>query len=541
MPFDAFAPPPHLARRRLRAARRHLRALDAALGRARTYAHPAGRIVRIETHISVVYLAGRYAYKIMKPVDFGFVDFTRLAARRRCCEAEIRLNRPLAASIYVDVQRLTRGARRYRLGDARGRPAPVVDYAVRMRRFEQRNLFSTLLANGELTADDIDAATDRLVDGYRRAPRVRATQPFGTAALLRETVLAPLATLERDPHTARAARDAALRAWCERAFERLGPHLDARRASGFVRACHGDLHLDNIVRHGRRALMFDCIEFNDTLRWIDVASDFAFLYMDLLAHDRADLAIRLLARYLDASGDYGCLPVLRLFVAYRALVRALVAVLKGRPANGPDAAYLDLAIAQTRPVRPALLLCHGFSGSGKSVASRALAALTGGIRLSSDTERKRRRPFEPPDLRALPSDAYTPDALAAHYERLAALAGSVLEAGYTTIVDATFLRRANRERFAALARRLRVPMLILDFQASPTCLTQRVRARSHGPRDASDAGEAVLAAQRANAEPLDAAERASTVAFDTDVPLDAFGRRDYWAALFARISPGGER
>lgn len=545
MPSSATAPlpPQHVRDRhvhnRQRAARQHLRAVDAALSRTHTYAHPAGRIVRIETHISIVYLAGRYAYKIMKPVDFGFVDFTQLAARRRCCEAEIRLNRPLAASIYVDVQTLTRDARRCRLGGDRGRAAHVVDYAVKMRRFDQRMLFSNLLANGELVAGDIDAAAERLVDSYRHAPRANTARATGTAAQLRETVLAPLATLERSPHTAQTVRDAALRAWCEREFERLGPHLDARRANGFVRACHGDLHLDNIVRRGRRALMFDCIEFNDTLRWIDVASDLAFLYMDLLAHDRADLANRLLARYLEMTGDYGCLPVLRLFVVYRALVRAMVAVLKNGPARGAgglDAAYLELAIAQTRPARPALLLCHGFSGSGKSVASRALAELSGAIRLSGDMERKRGRPFEPPDLRALPSAAYASDAVAAHYERLVALAGSVLDAGYSAIVDATFLKRANRERFAALARRLDVPMLILDFQADPTCLAERVRARSVGPRDASDAGEAVLAAQLADAEPLGAAELESTIAFDTEVARDAFTRREYWAALFERLA-----
>jgi len=545
MPADATAPSPPLssqhARNRLRAARRHFRAVDTALRRACSYAHPAGHVVRIETHISVVYLAGRYAYKIMKPVDFGFVDFTRLATRRRCCEAEIRLNRPFAGSIYVGVMPLTRDARQCRLGEASAR-THAVDHAVKMRRFDQRMLFSNRLENGELLAGDIDAAAAQLADNHRHAPRVAATQPFGTAALLRRQVLATLPPLERNPRTAQTVRDAALRAWCEHECERLGPHLDARHADGFVRACHGDLHLDNIVRHGRRALMFDCIEFDDALRWIDVTNDFAFLYMDLLAHGRADFANRLRAHYLEATGDYDGLRALRLYVVYRALVRAMVAVLKDgarQRASGRADAYLDLAIAQTRPALPSLLLCHGFSGSGKSVASRALADLSGAIRLSSDTERKRARPFEPPDLRTLPADAYTPAAVAALYDRLAALAGTVLEAGYPAIVDATFLKRAHREPFAALARRLGVPMGILDFRADPACLAQRVRARSLGPRDASDAGEAVLAAQLADAEPLSDAERESTIAFDTDVPLDAFTQRAYWQPLFERLAAVG--
>ncbi|TDV13870.1 AAA family ATPase [Paraburkholderia caballeronis] len=538
--------PPQHARNRRRAARRHLRAVDAALRRASTYAHPAGRIVRIETHISIVYLAGRFAYKLMKPVDFGFVDFTRLATRRRCCDAEIRLNRPFAGSIYVDALPVVRDARRCRLGRDAGGAARVrvVDYAVKMRRFEQRMLFSNLLANGELRAADIDAAAAQLAASHRRARRAPATRPFGSAALLRGQVLAALAPLERDPRTADAVRQAGLRAWCERQFARLGAFLDARRANGFVRACHGDLHLDNIVRHGRHAPMFDCIEFDDALRWIDVASDTAFLLMDLRAHGRADFANRLLGRYLEATGDYDGLAALRLYVAYRALVRALVAVLKAGPpaAAGADArdgghgAYLALAIEQTRPRKPSLLLCHGFSGSGKSVASRALADLTGAIRLSSDTERKRARPFEPLDLNALPSDAYTPAAIDALYGRLAGLARTALDAGHTVIVDATFLKRAQRERFIALASRLGVPLHILDFHADPARLAERVRARALGPRDASDAGEAVLAAQQASADPLSADELASTIGFDTGVPLDAFANAAYWQPLFERMN-----
>jgi len=538
MPAAALSPaspppvPPQHRRNRLRAARRHFRAVDAALRRARSYAHPAGRIVRIETHISVVYLAGRYAYKIMKPVDFGFVDFTRLAARRQCCEAELRLNRPFAGPLYVGVAALTRDARRCRLA-APAEAARTVDYAVKMRRFDQRMLFSNLLASGALRAADIDAAAAQLADNHRRAPRVAPGQRYGRAALLRDQVLNALAPLERDPRTSRAVREAGLRDWCERACERLRAHLDARRANGFVRACHGDLHLDNVVRHGRRTRMFDCIEFDDALRWIDVANDFAFLYMDLRAHGRADLANRLRARYLDATGDYGGLVALRLYVVYRALVRALVAVLKN-DAGGADA-YLALAIDEARPPRPALLLCHGFSGSGKSVASRALADLGGAIRLSSDAERKRARPLEPPERRPLPADAYTPAAIAALYERLATLAGAVLEAGYTAIVDATCLKRIHRAPFAALARRVGVPLLILDFHADPARLAQRVRARAAGGRDASDAGEAVLAAQLADAEPLTAEERQATLRFDTDVPLGAFARRAYWGALWERL------
>ncbi|MCP3712103.1 AAA family ATPase [Paraburkholderia sp. CNPSo 3274] len=536
---------------RQRAARRHSRLVDAALARASTYAHPAGRIVRIETHISVVYLAGRYAYKIMKPVDFGFVNFVQLDARLRCCEAEIRLNAPFAGPIYRDTGELFFDGRRCRLRRGVRGDVSVVDYAVRMRRFDQRLLFSNLLSHGELSTVDIDAAATKLAVSHRHARRagrgpMAPAARLGTAALLREQVLAALAPLEADPRTAHAVESAALRATCENELARLARHLDARRANGFVRACHGDLHLDNIVRYGRHALMFDCIEFSDELRWIDVTCDLAFLLMDLRAHGHAAYAHRLLNHYLEATGDFAGLAALRLYVAYRALVRALVAMLKaGSPARsdaqasaGAASRYLALAAGEARAMRehaPWLLLCHGFSGSGKSVASRALAELSGAIRVSSDLERKRLEPFAPPSLDALPPGAYTQAALDAHYVRLVAHVRDVLNAGYTALVDATFLKAAHRARFAALARELNRPMLILNFHAPQARLAERVNARARGPRDASDAGADVLAAQFAQADPLDEHERQRTVDLNTDVEIEAFSREPWWAPLFSRM------
>ena len=552
-------PRPKVARHEskdLRAARRHSRILDAALRRATTYPHPAGRVMRIETHISVVYLAGRYAYKIMKPVNFGFVDFTSLDARRRCCEAEIRLNRPFAGPIYLDVRALSLdaggrcrlGAPTDRAGGADG--ARIIDHAVRMRRFDQRQLFSNLVARGELDDADIDAAAQKLAANHLHAQRLAVAQTrLGTAALLRDQVLAALAPLERDPRTAAAVQAAGLRPYCERELDRLCAHLAARRAQGFVRACHGDLHLANLLRHANTALMFDCIEFSDELRWIDVTADLAFLLMDLRAHGHARHANRLQARYLEATGDFGGLAALPLYVVYRALVRAMVALLKAGPpragASTPHdsayAPYLELAAKTAHGHAPLLLLCHGLSGSGKSAASRALAEQTGAIRISSDIERKRARPFAPLDLAALPASAYTPASIAAHYDRLAGLAADVLGAGYTALVDATFLKAEHRARFVALARRLGVPVLILNFHAEPARLIERVNARARGPRDASDAGEAVLAAQLASANPLGPEERRITVDLDTDVPIAAFASSAWWAPLFERMEYPRER
>ncbi|ONC90250.1 bifunctional aminoglycoside phosphotransferase/ATP-binding protein [Burkholderia pseudomallei] len=513
---------------RERAARRLSRDIDAALRRASTYPHPAGPIVRIETHLSVVYLVGRFAYKRLKPFDFGFANFSELAARRRACEAELALNRPLAAPIYLAAGPLVRRARGLRLFGA----GAAVDHVVRMRRFDERMLFSRLLARGALDAADIDAAATRLAAYHLHAPRDIPRRAYGSARELRRQLDDMLAPLER---ALGAALPASLRAWCVRRCDELAAHLDARRADGYVRACHGDLHLNNVVKRGRDALMFDCIDFDDALRWIDVINDLSFLLMDLHAHERAALAYRLLNRWLDETGDFAGLAALPLYVAYRALVRALVATMRA----GGDAAaraarierarrYVDVAAHAARARRPCLLLCHGYSGSGKSVASRALADVSGAIRLSSDSERKRARPFAAVDARPLPASVYTPQQIDAQYERLRALARDVLRAGYTALVDATFLSHARRARFFALARELGVPVYVLDFHASRACLERRVDARAAARDDRSDAGAAVLATQRASADPLDADERARTIGFDTDVPLATLRSAGYW-------------
>jgi predicted kinase len=261
----------------------------------------------------------------------------------------------------------------------------------------------------------------------------------------------------------------------------------------------------------------------------------------LQAHGRDDLAARLLNGWLQRTGDFAMLPALRFYMVYRALVRALVAALKARNTrdqpNGAAAVrpYLQFAMRTIAPRPPCLLLCHGYSGSGKSAASKALATLIGAIRLSSDVERKRTHAFAPYQAQPLPAHAYSVQATDRHYAALLILTRQVLSAGYPALVDATFLQRAHRERFVALARSLCVPVLVLDFHARIRPLIERVCARAAGPQGASDAGLTVLIRQLANEEPLTAQEMACTVWLDTEVPLSAYARRAYWHALLPRL------
>lgn len=513
--------------RRERKATQEWRMIDAALRRSCTYRHPAGRIRRIETHISVVYLAGRHAYKINKPVALGFADFTRLTTRQRCCEDEVRLNQRLAKRLYTGVMPLTRVGRTARLGGDRR----VIGYAVRMRRFEDDCLFSDLASTNRLGKDAIERAAERVAAFHQSIPALAPRREYGSAPLFQSRLSAALDGL----HGAGVEVPPAVRSWCKSELARLADDIEERRRQGFVRECHGDLHLDNLVQSGRDVLVFDCIAFSESLRWIDVMNDVAFLVMDLQAHGRPDLAARFLNRWLFLTGDFSGLRVLRLYVVYRALVRTLVETLKARGNISAQRArrYLDCAIEAIQPRHPLLLLCHGFSGSGKSVASAELAPLIGAVRISSDTERKRDRPFGPAGGKALPRTAYTHTAIDAHYTRLRALACKLIESGYSVIVDASFLKHHHRQRFFELAHALSVPVQILDFHASTTSLFRRIRERKVDAQRLTDADEQVLVKQLANEDPLRPEECAQTLFFDTDVPQVRFGERAYWKSLLS--------
>lgn len=494
--------------------------------RSAAYPHPAGRIERIETHISLVYLAGRFAYKIKKPVELGFLDFSKASARRRACEDECRLNRRLAARTYLGMVPIVRRGRVLRI-DGSG---AAVEYAVMMRRFDGNRIFAALLEAGALDGETIERTARDIAAFHRRAPRTPPHRLYGSGAWCTRQVLAVLANLQ---DIAPDLVSKTLIDWCEAESGRLDAHFDQRRARGFVRECHGDLHLQNIVLQGSRPLIFDCIEFDPGLRWIDVVSDLSFLIMDLKAHDRDDLATRALNAWLLATGDYAGLKALRLYSVYRALVRALVETLKTHTYDASRYVRAASRIAFGGP--PCLLLCHGYSGCGKSSASVGLAQIIGGVRLVSDIERKRTIPFFPPEFGPLPRAAYEPGVIDRQYDHLLELTRDVLNGGMTAIVDATFLRRMHRKRFVQLASELSVPVLILDFQAPDATLIARVAARAQSRRALSDADLHVLELQRMQAEPLTYDERDIAEAIHTDVDLKAFDDRAFWHRLLARL------
>ncbi len=495
------------------------------------YPHPVERVELLETHISWVLLAGDYAYKLKKPVELGFLDFRSPEARRFYCDEELRLNRRTAPQLYLEVVPVTGSDADPRI-DGEGRP---IEYAVKMRRFPQEALLSRMAQGGTLGAEHIDALACGIAAFHSRVACVDAARPFGSAA----EVLVP-AQQNFDQIETLIGADAdvpeleRLRGWTLQEHARLRVTFDARKAGGFVRECHGDLHLGNIALLDGGPTPFDGIEFNEALRWIDVMNEVAFLVMDLLDRRLPRLAWRFLNGYLEATGDYAGLALLRFYLVYRALVRAKVACIRAhqpdldrRQSGGAGREYLEyLRLAQVLAERPAraLIVMHGVAGSGKTTVAQELLEACGAVRLRSDVERKRLQGLEAGARTgsAIGAGIYAPDLTAQTYARLATLAGAVLEVGYAAIVDATFLARAQRDAFAALARKEEVPFAIAACEAPDGVLRERVATRQRKARDASEADLGVLEHQLVSLEPLTPAELANSVRFDAGrAPPDA--------------------
>ncbi len=522
--------------------------LIAALHDPRRYDHPVERVALVETHISWVLLTGRYAYKIKKPVDLGFLDFSTLEKRRHFCEEELRLNRRLAPELYLAVVPITGTPENPRFGG----PGTPIEYAVQMREFPQAAQLNRVLARNELRSGHIDDLALRLAEFHRHAAVASPDGSFGTPERIWHPVNENFEQIRAriaDGNEARAARQGRrgcgfgeterlplerLAQWSRTAFEQLRDDFTARKRNGYVRECHGDAHLANMVLMDSRVVPFDCLEFNDNLRWIDVMNEVAFTVMDLEDRGQSVYARRLLNAYLEHTGDYDGLKVLCFYQVYRALVRAKVAAIRlGQPGLNSDErerietdyrGYIELAGRYTRPTRPALLIAHGLSGTGKTTLTQALVERLGAVRVRSDVERKRLHGLAPTARSgsALNEGLYTAEAGVRTYDRLGALARAIINTGRTVILDATFLRCAQRDRLRALAEELCVPFLILAFEASETTLRERVVVREQAGRDASEAGLAVLEHQLASAEPLTAEERTHALTINTDrLPTEA--------------------
>ena len=501
------------------------------------------RVRLLETHVSYVLLTGEFAYKIKKALALGFLDFTRLDARRFYCEEELRLNRRLAPRLYLDVVAITGKPEAPAIGGS----GPALEYAVKMREFPQDALASRALARGELAHRDIDALALEVAAFHGSIAVAGQRGAFGLPEEVLRTALQNFAQIR--PLLASEAESAdidELERWTSREQAARAAAMLRRRQGGFVRECHGDLHLGNIALIDAQPVIFDCIEFNRQMRWIDVMSEVAFTIMDLEDRGRRDLAHRFLNAYLELTGDYHGLNVLRFYLVYRAMVRAKVARMRAAQLNEAGArqaalaeyaGYVALAKRHARPSRPALIITHGLSGCGKTTLSQALLEMTGAVRIRTDVERKRIVGVEAETRRkpGIDSGLYSPQATQWTYGSIIESARAAVDGGYVAIVDAAFLKRWQRDLFRKLAAELRVPFGIIAFEAGEATLRRRIEVRQRAGHDASDADLAVLEHQLRSREPLAPEELADAAAYDAEAPLAEARSPSRWRAVLHRL------
>jgi len=461
--------------------------MDSALRRfllnPQTYGLTTGEVHRIETHISEVFLAGNHVYKVKKGVKLPFLDFSTPAKRQAMCEREIELGRRYAPMLYEGVTAIGREGDAFNL-TGRGE---VVEYAVRMRRFGEGDLWSHCITTGSLT-DEAVAKLTGAIAAFHRTAELRPE--WGGFDTIRGQIRQNIGEIPRE-HRQCAFDNLARRLDGE--VVRLRPLITQRQAT-HVRAIHGDLHLGNITFFDGEPIAFDGIEFSPELGSGDVWSDIAFLAMDLNAHGRPDLATRAINIYLEENDDYAGVPLLPIYAAHRALVRAKIHLLSGSDAEDPAIVdrYLDTAVDALTPRSLHLIAIGGLSGSGKTTLARALAAKLDAVVVRTDVVRKHILGLRPLDI--APEESYTAAISQRVYEGLRARARLIAPRGGVIILDGVHRLPEERAASVALAAELRASFMGLWCTVPREIALKRVELRTH---DASNAHRGVIERQYA--------------------------------------------
>jgi aminoglycoside phosphotransferase family enzyme/predicted kinase len=493
----------------------------------------------IETHISWVLLIGEYAYKIKKAVDLGFINYLSLSSRENFCAEELRLNRRTAPDLYLEVVNIGGSVDAPQFG-----VQPAIEYAVKMRRFADDVLMDTRVQKGSVDPSHIDSLAGIVARFHEQAAALDTHSSFATAGTIRAVAIQnfeQMRTLLKDDNDLQQL--ATLEQKTGEEWQACVALFELRRREGRVRECHGDLHLGNIALIDEEPVPFDCIEFSPELRWIDVMDEVAFTMMDLLHHGRSDFAWRYLNAYLEASGDYEGVGVLRFYLAYRAAVRAKISAIRtsqsGISSEARDqhlqACRAHLALAQLclSDGRPALIITHGLPGSGKTTFAQYALEQLGAVRIRSDVERKRIFGLSALEGSSkLHVDIYSKEATSRTYGRLLALARTLLTAGYPVVVDAAFLKIEERQQFRALAQEIASPFVIATLDADESILRDRIESRRH---DASEADVNVFEKLQAVQQKLSATEMKVNLRFNTSKPPQSAGNAHSWIGLLKHV------
>ena len=487
------------------------------------FPHPVTELRVVETHISWVVLTGSFAYKIKKPLKLDFIDTSTLERRQHYCNEELRINRRLAPELYLEVVPITRDNGRIRInGDG-----AVVEYSVRMRQFASGDELAALLDRGDVSLDEIERLAGLLARFHEQAARPVRHQSLEHTQRMYDSVLGNLEQLIEHAEKTEPATDLRrLWNWTRASIRAHESAFETRERTGCIRECHGDLHAANIVRIERRLVPFDCIDFDPLLRRIDVMNDIAFLIMDLQSRGRTDLSTTLLNHYLEITGDYDGVRLVPFYAVYRALVRAKVDAIaagqspaQARRFNERLQRRVRTALELIHQHRPALVLMHGPSGSGKSWLSGQLVSTLPALRIRSDLERKRLLGESHASERdGFKVGRYAPTTNHRVYARLVDCAESCLQAGFNVVIDAAFLEETDRELFEGLAKRLGVACTFISCNCDAATLLDRVTTRAARADDVSEADCEVVAAQLRTFQPLVAESGRHIIEVDTRDP-----------------------
>jgi uncharacterized protein len=482
----------------------------------------------VQTHISYVLLTGEFVYKVKKPVNFGFLDFSPLAKRKQCCDEELRLNQRGAAELYLDVVAIAQEGDAFVLGGS-GNP---VEFTVKMRQFPQEALLSAMVDRGELTEQHLIDLAKKLAEFHKTAPTNDYILSFGEVAKVRQSFDENFAQSINYIGVAQTQTQFdETKAYTNQYFAGQEGLFKLRIQQKRIRECHGDLHLRNICYWNNKILLFDCIEFNEAFRFIDVMCDVAFVVIDLDARNLVSLSNLFLNTYLEETGDWEGLQVLPLYLSRQAYVRAKVtSFLLDDPGISGSAQeeskatashYYRLAWQYTQSKPGKLLMMSGLSGSGKSTVARQIAQQSGAIHIRSDAVRKHLAGISihqrGDDGGGYSSGIYTPEMTQRTYDRLLELGVLLAEQGFTVILDAKYDRQILRQEVIVAAQQAHLPLQIVQCVAPAPVLRDRLHQRTG---DITDATAEMLEAQLEGNEPLTAVEKAIATILHTEQPLE---------------------
>ncbi|MBM2802763.1 MAG: aminoglycoside phosphotransferase [Deltaproteobacteria bacterium] len=492
--------------------------LLAAMLEPEFYPKPPTAVTHKETHISHLFFAGALVYKVKKPVRYSFLDYSTLAKRRYFLQEELRLNRRLAPSVYIGVLPITFDDLGWRLGGW----AEPAEYTLVMRRLADKRMLPFLLETGQVTAPMMRELAELLAKFHAEADRVAALDAQNYPAIVAKRWHDNRADIE--PFLGKVVDPEDFRAVDKFGTDFIKSHgeLFTRRAQqGWIRDVHGDLHAEHICFAPEGIQIFDCIDFEPRFRQCDLAAEIAFLAMDLEVRGGAGLVEIFLKRYGELLGDNEAGDLLPFWQCYRALVRAKVYLLRGPDGFAMAERYLRYAVRLSwRPLEPFLLMMSGLTGSGKSTLARALSERTGIATINSDTVRKELAGSSGRQTAPYNEGIYSVTMTEKTYAKMARMAGKLLTQGRAVIVDATFLRRAQREKFARLAEKHRIELVSIHCSAAAAITKNRLLQRASLATDVSDGHWEIYLKQKEIDEPIDEIAADNRLYLNTDASAE---------------------